>query len=224
MLARHITLSALRGEAARYARPATAKEAAIVEAATKLFGERGYEGTRTAEIAAAAQVTERTLFRYFSSKEKLYRRVMFPALLVAAVPRALLDAGELFGTDAETVAEWHQRVLKLRVVAASQAAPQYRLLVAGMMNDESLRQKVVQIWKENVFKPLLGTVKRYQKRGQLRDDVRPEVLARALISVNLGYIFARALIAPEVPWNDDEEIAATTDLLLNGAAVASARK
>src|ERR671910_2451309 len=74
------SLEALRGDAARYARPRTAKEAAIVDAATRLFGEKGYEATRTADVAAAAGVTERTLFRYFPSKESLYRRGVFPAL------------------------------------------------------------------------------------------------------------------------------------------------
>src|SRR5919108_1095370 len=195
MIARQVTIRALRGEAARYERPRTPKEAAILQAATQLFGEKGYSATRTAEIAAAAGVTERTLFSYFPSKEKLYRRVMFPALLTAAVPRALIDTGELFGTEAETFREWHRRVLDLRVAAARAAAPQFRLLIAALMTDEALRRKVIEIWKENVLEPLVGTIRRYQKRGQLRSDLRPEMLARAIISANLGYIFARALLA-----------------------------
>lgn len=84
MAARQPTLRSLRGDAARYSRPGSSKEAAIVDAATRLFAENGYEATRTADIAAAAGVTERTLFCYFASKEKLYRRVMVPTLLAAA--------------------------------------------------------------------------------------------------------------------------------------------
>jgi TetR/AcrR family transcriptional regulator len=218
MLPRQLSIAALRGEAARYSRPRTAKEAAIVDAATRLFGEKGYAGTRTADIAAAAGVTERTLFRYFPSKEKLYRRVMFPALLVAAVPRALIDAGDLFGTDAESFASWHRRVLQLRVAAARQSAPQFRLLIASLMTEESSRRKVMQIWKHNVLKPLVATVRRFQARGELRADLAPEKLARAIISLNLGYIFAAALLAPEADWNDQAEIEATVELLLRGVA------
>jgi TetR/AcrR family transcriptional regulator len=218
LVPREVTIEALRGEAARYARPRSAKEAAIMDAAARLFGEQGYEATRTAQIAAAAGVTERTLFRYFPSKEKLYRRVMFPALLVAAVPRALNDAGELFGTDADAYADWHRRVLNLRVVAARQAAPQFRLLISSLMSDEALRRKVIQIWEENVLAPLLATVRRFQDRGQLRRDLKPETLARAIISLNLGYIFASALLAPEAKWDDAAEIEATVDLLVRGAA------
>jgi TetR/AcrR family transcriptional regulator len=218
MVARQVTLRSLRGESERYARPQTAKEAAILEAATRLFGDRGYDATRTAEIAAAAGVTERTLFRYFPTKQDLYRRVMFPALAAAAVPRALTDAGELFGTEAETVAEWHRRVLSLRLEAAKKAAPQFRLLLAGLMSDEALRRKTVGLWQDNVLAPLVGTVKRYQRRGQLRANVRPEAVARAVISLNLGLIIARALLAPEAAWDDEAEIDATVDLLLRGVA------
>lgn len=40
----------------------------LLASARTLFAERGYEGTSAADIAAAAGVTERTLFRYFPNK------------------------------------------------------------------------------------------------------------------------------------------------------------
>ena len=44
----------------------------IVEAAGRLFGERGYDATRLDEIAAAAGVTKPILYRHFGSKQELY--------------------------------------------------------------------------------------------------------------------------------------------------------
>ena len=222
MGARQINLRTLRGESERYSKPQTAKEASILEAATRLFGERGLDATRTADIAAAAGVTERTLFRYFPTKADLYRRVMFPALAAAAVPQVLMDVGELFGTEAETAEEWHRRVLSLRLEAAKKGAPQFRLVLAALMTDEALRKRVVKLWKENVLAPLAGTVRRYQRRGQLRADLAPEAIARAVISLNLGLIIARALLAPDAGWDDKAEIEATVELLLRGAAKRSA--
>jgi AcrR family transcriptional regulator len=52
--------------------PQAERRAIIVEAAGRLFGERGYEGTPVDEIAAAAGVTKPILYRHFDSKKALY--------------------------------------------------------------------------------------------------------------------------------------------------------
>lgn len=44
----------------------------IVEAAGRLFGKHGYQGTRLDDIAAAAGVTKPILYRHFESKKALY--------------------------------------------------------------------------------------------------------------------------------------------------------
>ena len=144
MRARRITLRALRGEAARYEKPQTEPEAALIQAATRLFAERGYDATRTAQIAAMAGVTERTLFRYFPTKSALYRRVMLPAILAAALPGELTDLSRLFTSESENYADWHRRILKMRLEVAKRAGPQFRLLIATLMTDEALRRRVIE--------------------------------------------------------------------------------
>lgn len=43
----------------------------ILNAALRLFAARGYDGTTTKDLAAAASVAEGTLFRYFSNKKAI---------------------------------------------------------------------------------------------------------------------------------------------------------
>ena len=221
MIARRLSARTLRGESARYERPRTNKEAAILAAATEIFGANGYRDARTADIARAARVTERTLFRYFPTKEQLYRRVMFPAVLAATMPRELTETGKLFAADSESFRDWHRRVLKMRVGAARASAPQFRLMLSRLMSDGELREKVIGIWHANLWQHALETVERFQRRKQLRSDLPREAIARAIISLNLGYIVARTLFAPEAAWDDDAEIEATVELLLGGAARAA---
>jgi len=47
------------------------KEINIIEGALKVFGEKGFEGTTISAISKAANVSEATLYEYFSSKEEV---------------------------------------------------------------------------------------------------------------------------------------------------------
>ncbi|HYB35992.1 MAG TPA: helix-turn-helix domain-containing protein [Mycobacterium sp.] len=49
---------------------------ALIDAAMRLFEEKGYEQTTVAEIAAVAEVSTKTFFNYFTSKDE----VLFPYL------------------------------------------------------------------------------------------------------------------------------------------------
>src|SRR5690348_4648509 len=48
----------------------------IVEAATELFAQQGFNGTTTRQIAARAKVNEAIIFRHFESKEDLYWAIL----------------------------------------------------------------------------------------------------------------------------------------------------
>lgn len=68
------------------------RRATILDAAVDLFEERGFNATTTAEIACAAGITKRTLYRYMGSKEQIlfeiHERFLDRALAEALTTRS----------------------------------------------------------------------------------------------------------------------------------------
>src|SRR5690348_891509 len=48
------------------------RRAAIIKAVRRVFAEKGFDGTTTRELAAAAGVSEALLFKHFPNKEALF--------------------------------------------------------------------------------------------------------------------------------------------------------
>jgi AcrR family transcriptional regulator len=93
----------------------------LVEAATQVFAERGFEGARVEQIADAADVSPGLLYRHFEGKQELYTEILQLAnrelmahLMQAAAPK--LPTGERVraGLDAFfTFVENHRQLWQL---------------------------------------------------------------------------------------------------------------
>ncbi|MET7927011.1 helix-turn-helix domain-containing protein [Streptomyces sp. NPDC005349] len=66
-----------RPDRARTRRSSAAVRAELLDAAREVFGERGYAGTRTRDIAERAHATEQTMYRHFRTKEELFEQAVF---------------------------------------------------------------------------------------------------------------------------------------------------
>ncbi|HEY4183327.1 MAG TPA: TetR/AcrR family transcriptional regulator [Kofleriaceae bacterium] len=81
------------------------KRRIILDAAIRVFGERGFHGTSVPDIAAAAGVGTGTLYRYFEHKEGLVNEVFRDAKL--RLRAAMLDnAPALDPNDAASSKRW----------------------------------------------------------------------------------------------------------------------
>lgn len=69
-----------------YAESSPDKEIRIINAAINIFSEKGFESTRTREIAERAGIAEGTIFRYFPTKDSILER-MVPLLIRVMMPR-----------------------------------------------------------------------------------------------------------------------------------------
>jgi AcrR family transcriptional regulator len=140
----------------------------IARAAHELFAERGYHATTLPEIAEAADVSTRTIFSYFPSKEDILFSD-FP-VMKEALAQALAERPE--GQDAlETV---RQFILSMHGAEKSDLDEELRLCVDS---DETLRNhlraRIAQL--EELIAPAIA-----KDLDAPENDVRPQVVAASL--------------------------------------------
>ncbi|WP_343213497.1 TetR/AcrR family transcriptional regulator [Geomobilimonas luticola] len=75
----------------------------ILSAALKLFAEKGYVSACTKDIARSAGVAEVTLFRHFTSKDRLLEEVLSHFTFVSVMPQLLKEIADLPCEEALTI-------------------------------------------------------------------------------------------------------------------------
>ncbi|MFD4643386.1 TetR/AcrR family transcriptional regulator [Lentzea sp. NPDC058436] len=108
--------------------------AEIVETALTLFAEQGYEATTMAQVASSAGVSQRSLFRYFGTKEDLVcgEQEALGALLVSTVAE---QPAEMSTWDALAAGF-------TTILTASDHTPQRVLEISGLIfSNPSLRAR-----------------------------------------------------------------------------------
>ena len=93
----------------------TERRAAIIDTAMRLFGERGFRGVTTRELASAVGVSEPVLYQHFPSKRDLYTAIIETVMgseVEMRLPVVLNDPShgvrQVFHTLAKLTWEWHQ--------------------------------------------------------------------------------------------------------------------
>lgn len=196
--------------------PAPTKHVDILWAAARLFARQGVGQTSTREIAAAAATTERTLFKHFGSKEALVRAVIDEAVLPHLAPTSLEALRQVIEAHGDDFRAWHVALLESRSLSLAAAPELTRLLLVELLRDEGLRRRFVDQWLPAVWTPLAGLFARLQSQGRLRQDIAPDALVRMFLSLNLGYLIGRHVLAPGLAWDDAAEREAIAALFAQG--------
>jgi AcrR family transcriptional regulator len=162
----------------------------LLRAAAAVFAERGYDGTRVADIAAAAGVSNGALYAHFDSKAEL----LVHALRTHG--RRLL--AELFAADPDrSITEL------LLVIGRSLRTPRDRgdLIVEGLVaarRDEDVAQPMRDYMGERADW-LAGLMRIAQAGGELDPELSPDALAHFCLLLAMG----SALVTPDMHAVDD---------------------
>jgi AcrR family transcriptional regulator len=147
----------------------------LIEAARRLFLKKGFEGTTVDEIAQAADVSQRTFFRYFPTKEAvvfsqhddrierlrtLLRRSDVP-VGYAAVRQAVLEFAAWYAAGREELLDEYRIVMSSPLLVARDVEldTEYEAAIAEALGDADGAEPVTRRRARLVAGALFGTIR-----------------------------------------------------------------
>lgn len=171
--------------------PAAQRREQLLDTAARLFGERGFAGATTAELAKAAGVTEPIIYRHFASKKDL-----FIALLERTGQHTIQRWDEHL-SKAQNPADRLSRLIGANPMVVGEGRGVYRVVVQAMTEIQdpdilaALQQHITAL---HAF--LAREVERAQDAGAVGRSFSPEITAWALLHLGLGYGMLAPLRVP----------------------------
>ncbi len=168
-------------------------EQAILEAAEKLFAEKGFDAVSMSAIALLANTSKPNIYHHFKNKNALYL-----AIVKKAVSRttALLDAIEQApGTFAQHLVDFSSG--QLNNMLENQQSTQLVLREALSGGSERGREIARHVFRD-VFSRLIGLIEKGQHKDEFRKDIDPTLAAFMIISLN-SFFFQSKPVMQHIP-------------------------
>ena len=167
-------------EIARAGRPRSCEaDAAILDAATELFCELGYDGLSVEGVAAKAGVAKTTIYRRYPTKLDL---VMAASIHMSADKVPALETGEL---RADLIAIVQSYVHMLTETSVGRAIPM--MIVAKIQNPELAAAHDAFVASRRSIS--IGVIRRAMDRGDLPAGTDPELVSDLLTGPILLRVF-----------------------------------
>ncbi len=170
---------------AKLGRPRAFNEDAALDAAMRVFWEKGYEGTSLDDLTAAMGINRSSLYSAFGDKQALFEKTM---ARYSAGPMAFL----LEALNQPTARAVIQSLLRSVVEFLSDPShPKGCLSLQGGLacgsGAEEIKQSMIE-WRRGAIAELERRLKRAKVEGDLARDVDPKDLARyvAILMNGLG--------------------------------------
>jgi len=177
----------------------------ILDVATGLFAQQGFQGTTTKLIAEKSGVTEALIFRHFPGKEELYWAVIERKIDRAAPLERLLENLESGGDDLDILSRVAFEILERR--AKDQTLS--RLLLFSVLEKHELSERFFRNYISNYFEVLARFVRQGVSAGRFR-KVDPLLAARGFIGMVVYHSWIQELFGGKEVQNFDLQVVSRT--------------
>jgi AcrR family transcriptional regulator len=177
----------------------------ILEVATGLFAQQGFQGTTTKTIAEKSGVTEALIFRHFPSKEELYWAVIERKINCAAPLERLLENLEAGGDDLDVLSRVAFEVLDRRAKDQTLSG----LLLYSALEKHELSERFFRNYIANYFEVLARFVRQGIAAGRFR-NVDPLLAARGFLGMVIYHSWIQELYGGKVVQDFDPLVVSRT--------------
>lgn len=188
------------------------KEVRILNAAINAFAEKGFEATRTREIAERAGIAEGTIFRYFKSKDAILER-MVPLLIRVLKPgigKPLEDILNL--NQQEPIDRILVAVLKDRLQMIRENGRFIRSVLPELIHRVPLLDQL----RQSLLPMIEGYVAQVVERGKARGELDESVDARLVMVQLLGFVLSYRVSQGNDPAREAEDVERFVESLMRG--------
>ncbi len=147
----------------------TEKQQRIVEAAIRLFAEKGYSNTSTAEIAKAADVSEASIFKQYGTKDKLLLSLVVPYIKEMFPYEADETMNQVFSGAYSDFEAFLRALLKNRIAFITENRDIFLVLIKEIIYKEELKNELFPYIAEVAATRLTKIVELFQERDELAD-------------------------------------------------------
>ncbi|HEY5670118.1 MAG TPA: TetR/AcrR family transcriptional regulator [Anaerolineales bacterium] len=193
----------------RRQRRVAARRAEILNAATHLFAEKGFHRTTTRDIAAAADVSEGTLYNYFENKDDILFGIM----------SRLTESQDLNTSLAQALPDDARGFLYDTLIQRKQFVDQNSDMLQSVLSEILVNPELRQRYYRELILPSIELLEAHLQVRQDQGQIRPlniPMSVRFLVALTNGLFFLDVLGDPLVQSQWDELSQLITSIFFDG--------
>jgi len=186
----------------------------LIDVAIELFSQKGFGGTTTKEIAAAAGVTEAIIFRHFATKQDLYQAILDTKCACDSTDDWMAELQALKDVNDD---EGVFRFLLRKILQFDREEPQFcRLLLHASLEGNELAL----MYNAQMAMPVGAKFKEYIAKRQAAGALRkldPSAVMFALAGIPKYFAMQKYLYRnADLKLTDEQAVEGFLDILMNG--------
>jgi len=190
-----------------------ARREQIVEAATRVFAEKGFHCATTREVARAAGVSEGTIYNYFEDKDALLLAILDR---LNETERRAADFEEGMATDFRG---FLKQYLRRRMTLIWESREVFRVVLSEMLVNGELRERYLRHVADPTMRIAEENLRSRMEQGEVRETDAPLAM-RSVAGAVLGVLVLDLLGDEEIGSRSDEVPDVLTGLLIQGLGAA----